>query len=219
MSQQIPLDLGLKPNFSAAAFFDGRCNAEARMTLSQPQNWSNRSLALIGQKGCGKTHLGHIWATQNNAISLDGYAEFKPRADWKDRALWIDNAASADEFTVFTLINMAIKSSLSALLLTDRETPMLWSVQIPDLHSRLRNLQTVRLDEPSDDVLFAILSKLFKDRGLFVSKYLVSYLLTNTDRSVDALRALVVGLDQAAVAKKKKDVTRSFAAQYLKGNL
>lgn len=218
MSKQLPLDLSIKPDFSAPAFLQGAGTAEGWAALKNTAGWANHALALIGPKGCGKTHLGHIWAVENEAVRLNGHDEFSPKAEWKGRALWIDNAAGADEFTLFTLINLAIASDLKGLLLTDRTQPSDWQVQIPDLHSRLKNLQTARLEEPDDKLLTAIVEKMFKDKGLKVSGTLTSFLLANTERSVDALRSLITNLDRAA-ASEKANVTRNFAAKYLQGKL
>ena len=96
--------------------------------------------------------------------------------------------------------------------------PLGWNVEIPDLRSRLQNVQIAHIEEPDEDLLASILRKLFKDRGLKVSKALVSYLLANTDRSVNALRALVADLDETA-AQQKVNVTRTFAVKFLQGNL
>ena len=218
MARQLPLDLTRAPDFSASSFVPGECNAEARTALSNWPKWANRILTLTGPKGSGKTHLGHIFAHQYNGISLDGRDVFIPKSEWQGRTLWVDNAQYADEFTLFTLINLAITSDITGLLLCDRNVPSEWSAHIPDLQSRLRNVQIARLEEPDDRLLSSILEKLFKDRGLKVSSALISYLLANTDRSVIALRILVADLDHAA-AQEKVNVTRSFAIKFLQNNL
>lgn len=212
-SEQIPLDLTPQPDLGAQAFQYASSNAEARVALERSA-WANNTLALVGPKGSGKTHLGHIWAENHNAVKLDGLNVFKPSMEWTGGALWIDNAASADEFTLFTLINMAIVSDLKALLLTDIQVPVEWVVQIPDLHSRLKNIQVARIEEPDDALLTTIINKIFRDRGLKVSDSLVSFILTNTERSIDAVRSLILELDQAA-AIEKVNVTRNFASKYL----
>ncbi len=218
MIGQLPLDLTHAPDFSASSFVSGDCNAESLTALVNMPKWANRILALTGPKGSGKTHLGHIFVDQYNGVSLDGRNVFVPKPEWHGRALWIDNARYADEYTLFTLINLAITSDITGLLLCDRNAPSEWNVQIPDLQSRLRNVQIIHLEEPDDILLSAILKKLFKDRGLKVSGALISYLLANTDRSVNALRVLVADLDSAA-AQEKVNVTRSFAIKFLQNNL
>ncbi len=214
MSTQFPLDLAMAPDNSASAFVRGAANQEAVTALADSSTWANNILAVIGPKGSGKTHLGHIWAAQHRAISLDGRDGFVPRKDYRGRAIWIDNAATADEYTLFTLINLTITQELQALLLSDQNLPSAWNVQLPDLHSRLKNVQIARLQEPDEDLLRAIITKLFMDRGLKVSDSLIDYLLVHADRSVNSLRALIRDLDKKAAAEKV-NVTRTFAAKYL----
>jgi len=218
MSMQIPLDLASPPDYSARAFIHGASNAEAANALSDNRSWPNNVLAIIGPKGCGKTHLGHMWAERENAIILDGADGFVPRRDYRGRALWIDNGALADEYALFTLINLAITGEIKALLLCAREIPATWPVQLPDLRSRLRNIQIAQLQEPDEEVLQAIVAKLFKDRGLIVSDSVIAYLLSHADRSVNALRRLIIGLDKKS-ASEKVNVTRAFAAKYMQAKL
>jgi len=195
---------------------NGEANAEAVTALADTSEWANNILAVIGPKGSGKTHLGHIWAERHKAIALDGSKGFVPRQNYRGRALWIDDASLADEYTLFTLINLTITGELKALLFSDQNMPSDWNVQLPDLHSRLKNVQVARIQEPDEDLLSAIITKLFMDRGLKVSDNLIDYLLVHADRSVDSLRDLIHGLDKQAVAEKV-NVTRVFTAKYMQG--
>lgn len=195
---------------------NGEANAEAVTALADTSEWANSILAVIGPKGSGKTHLGHIWTERHKAIALDGSKGFVPRQNYRGRALWIDDASLADEYTLFTLINLTITGELKALLFTDQNMPSDWNVQLPDLHSRLKNVQVARIQEPDEDLLSAIITKLFMDRGLKVSDNLIDYLLVHADRSVDSLRSLIHGLDKQAAAEKV-NVTRIFAAKYMQG--
>lgn len=214
LSRQIPLDLAITPDNSAAAFVHGAANAEAVTALADTSSWANNILAIVGPQGSGKSHLGHIWAADHNAIMLNGRDGFVPRKDYRGRALWVDNASNADEYTLFTLINLTITGELTALLLCDQNMPSAWDVQLPDLHSRLRNVQIAKLREPDEELLRAIITKLFLDKGLKVSDSLIDYLLVHADRSVDSLRALIHALDKKAAAEKV-NVTRAFAAKIL----
>ena len=218
MTAQIPLDLHLAPDYSAASFLHSQSSAAARDALSHTNKWANNALALTGAKGSGKTHLGHIWASGVDALCLNGADDLAPDGSWRGRNIWIDDAAQAAEFTLFTVINLAITGEIKALLLTARAAPREWPVQLPDLQSRLRNIQTAKIEEADDELLIAIMGKMFKDKGLKVKDDLISFLLTNTERSVGALRVLISDLDREAAARKT-GMTRSFASKYLQGKL
>lgn len=213
-SRQIPLDLSLRPDYREARFVDAPSNREARAALTPSSVWANGALALIGPKGSGKTHLGHLWAAQRGAVAVSIDNDLSTLGEWRGRALWIDGADSASEQLLFAVINMAMRGEVPALLLTARTPPSLWSVEIPDLRSRLGAMQVVRLSEPEDALLEAIYRKLFLDRGLKVQDTLIAYLLLRQDRSVDAAYVVVDRLDTLAAAEKV-NVTRAFAAKRL----
>lgn len=211
--RQIPLDLSLRPDYRAARFVDAPSNAEARAALAAG-GWSNNALAVIGPAGCGKTHLGHLWAGRENALIVQGDDNLADLGSWRGRAIWLDEAARANEPLLFALINMGMRGELSALLLTARTAPATWPVDIPDLRSRLSAMQVARIEPPEDALLEAIYKKLFLDRGLKVADNLIAYLLLREGRSVDAAYAVVDRLDRLSAAQKA-NVTRSFAAKYL----
>ena len=215
MNTQLPLDFELTPDYSPDAYLVGACNEEARIRLAKTENWPNTSLALVGPKGSGKTHLGHIWAQQNDAVRLDGCEDIALHKSWEGRCLWIDNAAQADEFILFALINLALTKKVKALLLSDRDRPALWPVEIPDLKSRLNNLQFVSLQEVDNELLSEIINKMFLDKGLRVNPNVVDYLLVHAERSVDALRLLIERIDRYA-AREKLNVTRALVSGFLR---
>ena len=93
-TRQIAFDLSPEPDLGPQAFQYASSNAEARIALER-SDWANNALALVGPRGCGKTHLGHIWSETREAIALKGEHVFNPKSEWKGKSLWIDNAARA----------------------------------------------------------------------------------------------------------------------------
>lgn len=213
MTGQIPLDLARAPDYSKRRFVPAASNGEAIAALADVDAWSNGALAIIGPKGSGKTHIGALWSAEHNALQMTHNDDIEDAARSRGRAVFIDDAARAREGLLFALINMAIRADISALLLTDSAPPASWPVDIPDLRSRLGALRIARVYAPDDELLEAIMRKLFLDRGLKVSDSLIQYLLARIERSVDAAYDAVSELDHAA-AIAKVNVTRSFAVQY-----
>jgi len=119
-----------------------------------------------------------------------------------------------DESTLFAKLNLALNGQIRGLLLADSQAPKDWSIELPDLKSRLLNVPIVSLYDHDDKILDSIVRKLFEDRGRAVTSDLVSYLLNHCDRSVLALKDIVRDLDIAAQSQKK-DLTKAFAARQL----
>jgi len=90
-----------------------------------------------------------------------------------------------------------------------------WSIQMPDLHSRLKNTPLTVIDEHDDDILEPIIRRLYEDKGRVVSQDLIAYLLKYEERSVAAQRVIGDELESEA-QRQKADLTKAFAAKYLK---
>ena len=86
---------------------------------------------------------------------------------------------------------------------------------MPDLVSRLKNTPLITVEEPDDDILEPIIRRLFEDQGRVVSQDLIAYLLKYHERSVAAQREIVMALEAAAQGQKV-DLTKAFAAKFLK---
>jgi len=127
----------------------------------------------------------------------------------------MDNASMVDEAVVFAIMNQALNGEISGLLLADRKAPKEWGVQMPDLRSRLSNTPLAVIKEHDDDILEPIVRKLFQDKGREVSQDLITYLLKYQERSVAEQRLIAAELEIAA-QRQKADLTKAFAAKYLK---
>ena len=114
MTKQLILDLGLPPpTYARADFVVAPGNREALAWIDRWPDWPAPALALAGPPGCGKTHLGRIWAARAGgrvieAASLEG----KSVADLSELAtaspeLAIENAQGAPERALFHLYRSA----------------------------------------------------------------------------------------------------------------
>jgi chromosomal replication initiation ATPase DnaA len=125
----------------------------------------------------------------------------------------LENAdRGVDEEALFHLINMA--GAEGGLLLTGRTPPSTWPARVPDLRSRLNALPVALLGEPDDALLLAVMSKLFRERHIRAPDDLLVYLLRRMERSVPAARAMVVRIDEAALADGRP-ISRALARELL----
>jgi chromosomal replication initiation ATPase DnaA len=118
-----------------------------------------------------------------------------------------------EEEALFNLLNLAGERNV-AVLLTSRDAPAASYAALPDLASRLRAAQPVRLAEPDDYLLRHVLIKLFADRQLVVAMPVIDYIVMRVDRSLAAANAIVDRLDRDALAEGRA-VTRRLAAAAL----
>jgi chromosomal replication initiation ATPase DnaA len=197
----------------AADFLAAPNNEAALAWLDRVADWPDGRLVVWGEPGSGKTHLLHRWAERQRAVLWSG-PSLHARALPVTCGVAVDDAdESADEIALLHLIN-ACKEAGQPLLLTGRPAPARWPVRLPDLASRLRATTTVQMGAADDDLLQALLARLFADRQLAVSAPVQAFLLARLPRNGAALREAVARLDRAALMTGRA-VTRPLAASVL----
>ena len=92
---------------------------------------------------------------------------------------------------------------------------MRWAIATADLLSRLRLASALSVDPPDDNLLRALLVKMFVDRQLIVDIQVLDYLAPRIERSFAACRTIVELLDREALALGRR-ITRPVAAEVLR---
>ena len=213
---QLALDLAFAPRYGADDFLVTPANEDAHATLARWPAWPGQVLLLAGPDGSGKSHLAAIWAATAAARQIEA-ADLQDQAptDLVQTPLLIEDADrdALPEEALFHLLNR-VREAGTHLLITARTPPDLWGLMIPDLLSRLRLAPLLRLKAPDEDLLRAVLVKLFIDRQLSVESSVVDYLALRLDRSLGAARRLVDALDKASLQSHRR-ITRPVAAETL----
>ena len=217
MTRQLSLDL--PPGGAAMGegdFFVSAANAQAHAMLTQAAPWPQGKLALVGPAGSGKTHLARIWAARSGAVILPAVAVAALTRPGPGAAIAIEDAQTlprAAEEALFHLHNH-LAATGGRLLLTADRPPVRWDIALPDLASRMQATTVVRLGDPDDALLFAVLAKLFADRQLAPEPGVVPWLVARIERSHAAATAAVEALDRAALDSGRA-ITRALARQVL----
>lgn len=203
---QLPLDLGHRPALGDDDFLVAQSNSDAVAWLDRWPDWPAPALAIYGPAGCGKTHLAHVFAARSGARLISAphlTSEDPPFLLDANVALVIEDAdAGIDETALFHLFN-ATKEAGKHLLLTGLRPPARWDIALPDLRSRLSSIPAVAISLPDDQLMAALLVKLFADRQLKVGQDVVGYLISRMERSFAAARDLVAATDAAGLAAQR----------------
>lgn len=219
-ARQIPFDLPHADSRARDDFLPGPANERALALIDAWPNWPAPIVALNGPRGSGKSHLAAIFAESSGA-SVRAAAELQAvdvPALLATGTLVLEDLGTGelDEAALFHLINLANEQRANVLITTDRLPSVIAeTVATPDLASRLRAMPVVELGPPDDPLLAAVALKLFADRQIFPDETLLSYMLPRVERSIGALRDLVVDLDREALARKRP-LTRALAADLLR---
>lgn len=214
--RQLALALPHAESFAREDFLAGVSNGAALGLIERWPDWPDRTLALVGPEGAGKSHLAAIWAEIAGArrVSARALGETGLMGALATGALVVEDAsARLDERALFHLLNL-VRQEEAFVLITAQAAPASWRVELPDLASRLRAIPVVELSAPDDALLRAVLVKLFADRQLAVDEGLIGYLATRIERSFAGARAAVEDLDREAL-RQQRPVTRALAAELL----
>jgi len=201
-------------------FLEGPANAEGLALINSWPEWPNRIMLLIGPESSGKSHLAAIWAEEAGARSTSAHALTAAAVPGAlaTGALVVEDlrASHFDERALFHLINLA-REDAAYVLVTAREPPSAFAVELRDLRSRLRAVPTISLQPPDDQLYRALIVKLCTDRQLAIDETVVSYLTTRIERSYAAARRAVQLLDGEAL-RLGRPVTRALAAELLRND-
>ncbi len=210
MARQLTLDLPLRPALGRDDFFVSTANAGALAQIDGWCDWAFGKLILTGPEGAGKTHLAHVWADMTgarlvaaadlDAKSLEALA-FAPAVVVEDA----DSVAGhpAREEALFHLHNALLQTG-APLLLTAREAPSRWGMDLPDLASRMGQAGIARLDPPDDALLQAVMMKRAVDRQLALTPAILGFAAPRLERSFAAADAFIARVDSLSLCDQRK---------------
>lgn len=205
---QLPLNLGHRDARGREDFLIAPCNRDAVALIDRWPGWSAPVMVLCGPAASGKSHLAAVWRTMSGAAEIDlsqgvSADELFTRGDH----LLVDatDAFIGDregETVLFHLYNMA-KEQNKTILMTARAAPRHLDFKIPDLASRLRAAPLAAIAAPDEELLGAVMVKMFADRQVNVADDVLTYVLPRMERSFAAARDIVEKADHLALSEKK----------------
>lgn len=213
-ARQLAFEFSPQPRYGDDDFLLAPPNAAANALIQSWPAWPDPVLALVGAAGSGKSHLAAIWARRARAVLAppEAVTAEADLGEFYGRPVLLEDAEGvADERGLFHLFNL-VQESGATMLLTAKVEPERWGVRLPDLRSRLRRAPVARIEPPTDDLVHAVLVKLFEDRQLAVEANVIDFIALRIERSLDAARAVVAALDAEALARGRA-VGRGLAAE------
>jgi chromosomal replication initiation ATPase DnaA len=205
--RQIAFGFDHRPSLTDDDFLVTSANRDAVAWLDAWPNWPAPALVIYGPVGSGKSHLGQVFRARTQAIAISpktlgaaGFADLLANA----RECLIDDADTiADTEALLHLYN-AVAARGGHILMTARKAPAFWQITLLDLRSRLLSAPAAALGRPDDELIKAVLGKLFSDRQVRVDVDVVEYLARRMERSLTEAQRLVAAIDQAALAAHRE---------------
>ncbi|MEL6827705.1 MAG: hypothetical protein AAFN91_15770 [Pseudomonadota bacterium] len=180
-SRQIPL----KFPESALSFEDMAITSANRAICSairKTDRWPYHAFCLIGPKGSGITTLARAWAAERGATYFDAETlvnvDVAAIEEITDHDLVVDNVETLRDAEILLLMLSGVKRHQTSILLTAHTPPSNWSIQSPDLNSRLHAAPLAQLPAPDEDLMRARFRRAFARSVMAVPESVEDYLVT-----------------------------------------
>ena len=202
---QLLLKFDLKQNYKNEDYYVNKSNFFAFSFIENWPKWEKNILNIYGDKHCGKTHLSNIFKKQHKAFKIqankfnhENLKEFKVF----ENLILDDFDETIDEKLMYTLFNIADQDNKFILINSLIPINKL-NFKLEDLVSRSKNCIFAEIENPDDELMFAILLKNFSDRQISIEKKLIDFIIKHIDRSYGKIYEFIYKLDEISLKKKK----------------
>jgi len=107
-----------------------------------------------------------------------------------------------DENLIYTLFNI-IDQDNKFLIVTSNKPIVEIDFKLQDLRSRTKNCLLAKIENPDDELMFAIILKNLSDRQITLDKKLIDYIIKRIDRSYSKIFEFIYKIDEISLKKKK----------------
>ena len=202
---QLLLDFDYEQNFKDDDFYVGKSNFYAFEVINKWPKWEKNFLNINGEKFSGKTHLVNIFLKKFNGIKIDinslNDENLKSIKPYQNIVLE-DLDLNINEKLIYSLINI-IDQDNKFLIITSIKPISEINFQLEDLRSRTKNCTFANIQNPDDELMFALILKNLSDRQIVIDKKLIDYIIKRIDRSYGKIADFIYKVDELSLKKKK----------------
>ena len=202
---QLLLGFEYEQNFRDDDFYVGKSNFYPFELINKWPNWQKNFLNISGEKFSGKTHLTNIFLKKFNGIRIESkllnnenLKKIKPYQNIVLENLNLD----INENLIYTLFNI-IDQDNKFLIITSLEPIAEIDFRLVDLKSRTKNCLLAKIENPDDELMFALILKNLSDRQITLDKKLIDFIIKRVERSYGKIFEFIYKIDKISLKKKK----------------
>jgi len=202
---QLLLDLNYKQNFNDHDFYVSKSNYFAFNIIDKWPKWEKKILNICGEKFSGKTHLANIFKSKSNALLIN---HSKMDEDAFNKIKLFDNIIiddfnnNFDEKLIYSVFNLVDQDNKFMLINSEQPINEI-KFNLPDMISRSKNCLVAKIENPDDELIFAIIIKNFSDRQIKLEKKFIEFIINRIDRSYSKIYEFIYKIDELSLKKKK----------------
>ena len=202
---QLLLDFDYEQNFKDDDFYVGKSNFYPFQLINEWPKWEKNFLNICGEKFSGKTHLTNIFLKKFNGIRVESsllnnenLRTIKPYQNVVLENLNLD----VNEMLIYTLFNI-IDQENKFLIITSSKQISEIDFKLEDLKSRTKNCLLAKIENPDDELMFALILKNLSDRQITLDKKLIDFIIKRVERSYGKIFEFIYKIDRISLKKKK----------------
>ena len=194
---QLLLNFEYKQNFKDEDFYVSSSNYYAFNLVSTWPKWEKNFLNICGEKYSGKTHLTNIFIKKFKGIKIE--ANLFENKNLNEIKIYeniiLDNfEQNIDENLIYSLFNV-IDQDNKYLIINSLNPINEMNFKLNDLKSRTKNCLLAKIENPDDELMFALILKNFSDRQILIDKKLIDFIIKRIDRSYDKIFEFIYKID------------------------
>ena len=202
---QLLLDFECKQNFKDDDFYVGKSNYFAFNLVNKWPKWEKNFLNISGEKYSGKSHLVSIFLKKFNGIKIDSNLlndEYFKKIKPYQNVVLEDLGTDINEKLIYTLFNIIDQDNKYLLITSDQPITEI-NFQLNDLRSRTKNCLLAKIENPDDELMFALILKNLSDRQITLDKKLIDFIIKKVERSYGKIFEFIYKIDEISLKKKK----------------
>ena len=202
---QLLLDFDYKQNFKDDDFYVGQSNYFAFELVNKWPNWEKNFLNISGEKYSGKSHLVNIFLKKFKGIKIDAnllHDESLKEIKMHQNVVLEDINLEINEKLIYSLFNI-IDQDNKFLLITSNNPVTEINFKLEDLRSRTKNCLLGKIENPDDELMFALILKNLSDRQITLDKKLINFIIKRVERSYGKIFEFIYKIDKISLKKKK----------------
>tara|TARA_Y100001970_G_scaffold158783_1_gene194172 strand:+ start:3685 stop:4341 length:657 start_codon:yes stop_codon:yes gene_type:complete len=202
---QLLFNFNYKKNFNYSDFYVSKSNYYAFQLIEKWPNWEKNILNIYGEKFSGKSHLTNIFLDKNKGIKVNekdiNDNIFKKIKLYEN--IVIDNFNNqSNEKLMYSIFNLVDQDN-KYLIINSVDPLHEYEFKLNDLKSRAKNCLFAKIENPDDELMFAIILKNFSDKQIQIDKKLIDFIIKRIDRSYGKIADFIYKVDELSLKKKK----------------
>ena len=202
---QLLLDFNYKNNFNNHDFYVSKSNFFAFSIIEKWPKWEKRIVNISGEKFSGKSHLANIFKSKTKALILNNKQiddDIFKKIKLHDCLIIDDFENNINEKLIYSVFNIVDQDNKFLLVNSIKPLNEI-SFNLPDMSSRSKNCLFAKIENPDDDLIFAIIIKNFSDRQIKLEKKIIEFIINRIERSYSKIYEFIYKVDEISLKKKK----------------